>query len=111
VQANRISGAITESPTECVQRNVRVAMTFFVALQCLDLLTTLAAFSRGGVELNPVVRSLIPLIGTVMAVITSKAILVSLVFLLSRRKRILYFGNILYSGIVAWNLVIVSALK
>lgn len=86
------------------------AMILFILLQCLDLLTTLAAFSRGGVELNPVVRSLMPVAGKVVAVLTSKAILVVLVLLLSRRKQVLYFANFLYTAVVLWNLAIVFAL-
>jgi hypothetical protein len=73
-------------------------------LQCLDLLTTLLAFSHGGIELNPIVRSIIPGFGPVPGVIASKAILITLAFPLSRRKRILLFGNILYIGVVAWNI-------
>jgi hypothetical protein len=87
------------------------ATILFVTLQCLDLLTTLMAFSRDGVELNPVIRSLMPYTGALMAVVMSKLILVSLVFLLAKRRRILYFGNLLYGCIVAWNLAIFLALR
>ncbi len=82
----------------------------FLTLQCMDLLTTLAVFSRGGVELNPVVRSLIPWTGKVAAVVVSKIILILLVLLLSRRRKILYLANVLYSGVVAWNLAVIFAL-
>ena len=77
----------------------------------MDLLTTLVAFSQGGIELNPVVRSLMPWTGRVLAVFTSKAILISLILLCSRRKRVLYLGNILYTAVVAWNLAIILALR
>src|ERR1700722_800906 len=90
---------------------LQIPMIVFIGLQCMDLLTTLAVFSHGGIELNPVVSSLMPWTGKVAAVLASKAILVSLVVMLSRRKRILYFANILYAAIVAWNLVIMFALK
>jgi hypothetical protein len=85
-------------------------MIIFIALQCMDLVTTLAVFSHGGVELNPVVRSLMPWTGRALAVLASKLILISLVLLLNRRNRILRFANILYTGVVAWNLAIVFAL-
>ena len=110
MQAARLSVGLNEFASDYPRRAVRWAVIFFIGLQCMDLLTTLLAFSRGGVELNPVVRSLMPWTGRVLAVIISKAVLTSLVVLLSRRKRILYFGNILYSAIVAWNVAIVFAL-
>jgi hypothetical protein len=111
MQTDRMMGGVNAFPDPYPQKAVRLAMMFFIALQCMDLITTLAAFSRGGVELNPVVRSLMPWTGQVAAVVVSKSILISLVFLLSRRKRILYFGNILYSAIVTWNMAIVFALR
>lgn len=80
-------------------------------LQCLDLLTTLAVFSRGGAELNPVVRSLMPGLGRPLAIVFSKITLVSLVLLLARRPWILRFANLLYTGIVIWNTVILWRLR
>jgi succinate dehydrogenase/fumarate reductase cytochrome b subunit len=110
MQADRITGTVGAISGRYPQRTLGVAMIVFIALQCLDLLTTWAAFSKGGIELNPVVSSLMPWTGKVLAVFASKAILISLMFLLARRKRILYIGNILYSAIVAWNVAIVFAL-
>jgi hypothetical protein len=106
----RMNGAVNELSGQYPPRTVSPAMIVFITLQCLDLFTTLMVFSHGGIELNPVVSNLMPLTGRVGAVLASKAILISLVFLLSRRKRILYFGNILYTAIVAWNLAIMFAL-
>ena len=104
------SGVGNEVSVQHPSATARLAI-LFVALQGLDVLTTVAAFSRGGVELNPVVSSMMPWTGRVLAVLASKAILVSLVIPLSRRKRILYFADILYCVIVAWNLAIIFALK
>jgi hypothetical protein len=92
------------------QRAITAAMIVFIALQCMDLLTTLAVFSHGGVELNPIVNSLVPWTGRGVAVLVSKAILIGLVLLLNRRKRILRFANVLYAGVVAWNLATVFVL-
>jgi len=83
-----------------------LAAGLFVALQCLDLLTTLAILARGGVELNPVVRSLMPWTGQLLALVVSKAIVLSAVLLLIRRRRLLRFANILYTALIAWNVVI-----
>jgi len=100
---NERSGAYPE-------RALHWAVLVFIGLQCFDLFTTLVVFSRGGVELNPVVRSLMPWTGRVLAVVMTKAILISLIVLCGGRKRVLYIGNILYTGVVAWNLAIVFAL-
>jgi hypothetical protein len=69
----------------------------------LDLATTLAVFSRGGSELNPIIRSLIPLTGPVLAVIVSKAFLIWLAWRFTQRTGILYVGITLYAAIVTWN--------
>ncbi len=104
VAANEVAGQYH------LPKPLQVPMIIFIGLQCMDLLTTLAVFSHGGIELNPVVSSLMPWTGRVAAVLASKAILVSLVVMLSRRKRIVHFANILYAAIVAWNLAIMFAL-
>jgi hypothetical protein len=91
--------------------NLRLAMIVFVGLQCMDLTTTLAVFTRGGVELNPIVHSLIPWMGQVPAVLVSKAILISLGLLLSHRPSVLRFANVLYTLVVAWNLVILVCIS
>jgi hypothetical protein len=75
----------------------------------LDCLTTLAVFSRGGHELNPIVSSLIPFTGPTLALLSSKALLLFLVWRLSKRNWILYFGNILYAVVVSWNLLMFVA--
>jgi hypothetical protein len=110
MEVDRSGGAVSEMTGQYVQRPVHFAMIVFIGLQCLDLLSTLAVFSHGGIELNPVVSSLMPWTGKVAAVIASKALLVSLVVVLSRRKRILFFANILYAAVVVWNLAILLAL-
>lgn len=92
-------------------RKLSAPMIFFMALQCLDLITTLAAFSHGGIELNPIVSHMMPWTGRVAAVVASKAVLISLVWFLGRRQRVLYIGNILYTAVVTWNVAIVFALK
>ena len=79
------------------------ALLCFIVLQLLDFVTTLAVFSRGGSELNPVIRGLLPLTGPVVAVLISKALLLLLVWRVSQRNWILYFGNLLYAVIVTWN--------
>lgn len=102
---------LTETSRSYASRAIRVATVIFIALQCLDLVTTWMAFSHGGVELNPIVRALMPWTGRLWAVLLSKATLVLLILLLNRRIWTLRFANILYTCVVAWNLWIVWALK
>lgn len=78
----------------------------FACLQLLDLATTLAVFSCGGSELNPVIRSLIPFTGVLGAVFVSKALLLWLAWRFSQRNWILYSGIGIYSAIVTWNFVL-----
>ena len=110
MEAERVGAALGLTGHEQL-RILSAPMIFFMMLQCLDLITTLAAFSHGGIELNPIVSHMMPWTGRVAAVVASKAILVSLVGLLGRRQRILYIGNILYTAIVTWNVAIVFALR
>lgn len=109
MQPSWTSESVDELAGQYPHRTVRLAMISFIALQCLDLLTTLAAFAHGGVELNPIVRSMMPWAGRGLAVLASKLILISLILSLGRRKRILYIANVLYTAIVVWNLTVVFA--
>lgn len=88
-----------------IQPSRNRALVCFALLQLADLLTTLGVFSRGGYELNPVIRSLMPFTGPAFAVLASKALLFTLAWRFSRRNWILYFGNALYAVIVSWNLL------
>jgi len=93
---------VTEASRPYASRAIRLAAVIFVGLQCLDLFTTWMAFSHGGVELNPIVRALIPWTGRLWAVLISKATLVLLILLLNRRIWVLRFANILYTCVVAF---------
>lgn len=86
-------------------------MAFFVVLQILDLLTTLLAFNRGGVELNPVVRMFMPWMGRGLAVLTCKALLVAAVWSFRNRRRVLLIGNAFYTLVVIWNVTVLFGPK
>src|SRR5207248_10197500 len=101
----------TEASSSRASRAIRVATVVFICLQCLDLFTTWMAFSHGGVELNPMVRALMPWTGRLWAVLISKATLVLLILLLNRRIWVLRFANILYACVVAWNIWVGWALQ
>ena len=80
----------------------------FVILQLLDLLTTLAAFHAGAVEINPVVAKLTAYFGPIGGVLCSKLLAVLLAL---RLRRLLWVANVFYTGIVIWNLIVLFALS
>jgi Domain of unknown function (DUF5658) len=79
----------------------------FLLLQLLDLLTTLAAFGVGAFELNPVVASLTARFGQVGGVVMSK--LIAVLLMLGVRKR-LWIVNLVYIGVICWNVIVVISL-
>ena len=88
------------------------ALGLFAFLQMLDLLTTMYVLQHGGFEANPLVKNLIPLMGTITALVVCKAGLVLVTWLVARRRWILVAGNSLYAAIVGWNgLMIMFAMR
>jgi hypothetical protein len=79
----------------------------FILLQVLDLLTTLAAFRVGGFEVNPLVASLTIHFGRLGGVVLSKAIAVLLMLGVRRR---LWMVNLVYIGVICWNVIVVISL-
>jgi hypothetical protein len=99
-----------EFPKTCVRKlflrtlNTRSS---FILLQVLDLLTTLAAFRLGGFEVNPLVASLTIHFGRLGGVVLSKAMAVLLMLGVRRR---LWMVNLVYIGVICWNVVVVVSL-
>ncbi len=79
----------------------------FILLQVLDLLTTLAAFRVGGFEVNPLVANLTIHFGHVGGVVLSKVIAVLLILGVRRR---LWMVNLVYIGVICWNVIVVVSL-
>ena len=79
----------------------------FILLQVLDLLTTLAAFRVGGFEVNPLVANLTIHFGRVGGVVLSKVIAVLLMLGVRRR---LWMVNLIYIGVICWNVIVVVSL-
>jgi hypothetical protein len=94
---------VRNSQSELVKQILRSRWTF-VGLQVLDLLTTLYAFRSGALEVNPLVAHLTTLFGRFPGVLISKVIAV--VIAMGVRKR-LWIINLLYIGIVVWNLLMI----
>jgi hypothetical protein len=80
----------------------------FVALQVLDLVTTLTAFHLGAFEVNPMVVHLTLLFGRIGGAFVSKMICVVIALGV---KRLLWVVNLFYAGVVCWNVVVLIALS
>jgi Domain of unknown function (DUF5658) len=80
----------------------------FIVLQVLDLATTLLAFHMGAFEMNPLVAQFASFLGPVGGVLCSKAIACLIVL---RVRRLMWVANVLYTGVVGWNCVILLALS
>ena len=80
----------------------------FVVFQLLDLLTTLAAFRAGAFEVNPLVARLAAQFGGLRGVLISKLIAVAIAMGV---RRLVWVVNLLYAGIVAWNIVVLLVLS
>lgn len=83
-------------------------MTFFAALQALDVYLTLLIFSLGGYEMNPFMRWLIKA-GPITGLVLGKLFAFGLFLLLHRhRPRGIRKIQIFYLGVVSWNLVVLA---
>lgn len=80
----------------------------FIALQVLDLGTTLLAFHKGAFEVNPLVARMGHWMGPLEGVLFSKAITCLLVF---RVRRLVWIANLFYAGVICWNCIILLALS
>ena len=74
----------------------------FVGLQVLDLLTTLAAFRVGAVEVNPLVAHLTVLFGRVRGVLISKVIAVAIAMGV---RKLIWLVNVFYTVVILWNVL------
>ena len=92
------------SRSEGFKRILRSRWTF-VGLQVLDLLTTLYAFHAGALEVNPFVAHLTMLFGRFRGVLVSKLIAVAIAMGV---RRLLWVVNLIYIGIVGWNLITIT---
>ncbi len=79
----------------------------FLGLQILDLLTTLAAFHAGALEVNPLVAQLTLSFGRFHGVLISKLIAVAIAMGV---RRLVWVINIFYTGVVCWNIIVIVLL-
>ena len=101
---------MNDTSTAVEQPLVRFAQSrwTFVALQVLDILTTLAAFHVGAFEANPLVAHLTREWGVTRGLIAGKVI--ALVIALGVRRR-MWIVNIFYGAVVVWNVYVVLSLS
>jgi hypothetical protein len=79
----------------------------FVALQVLDLTTTLIAFRLGAMEVNPLVAHLTVYFGRTGGVVVSKLIAIAIAMGVKRR---IWIINLFYAGIIVWNVLVLFTL-
>lgn len=81
----------------------------FAILQLADLATTLIALRLGAFEQNPLLLAgFMTTYGATAGIVLSKALLLALGLGLSRRGYLV--TNVVFSGIVTWNLSVIARL-
>jgi len=88
------------------------SLTVFVALQTLDILTTLIGLRAGAQEASVFIGRLMT-VGPVAALLISKILGVALVCtaLKFRRPRVIVFLNYWFAAVVSWNLLLILAVE
>ena len=97
-----------QSPLKASLRKILNSRWTFVALQGLDLLTTLIAFRMGAMEVNPMVAHLTATFGRDQGVVVSKLIAIGIAMGV---RRLLWIVNLLYIGVVCWNTIVLFAMR
>jgi hypothetical protein len=90
-------------------RRIRQIVTIFIALQVLDVLTTLLGFRVGAAESSPFIGRLMEF-GPVTGLLLSKLIASALAgaALFAHRERLVRFVNFWFVAVVGWNLVVIT---
>lgn len=83
----------------------------FVFLQVADVVTTMTALQMGGGEKNSLLMHLMA-IGSLQGLVLSKVIVlaIAVVAVLAGKRNVLRWSNVVYAGVVAWNLTIITRL-
>lgn len=77
----------------------------FAALQFLDILTTVAGFSIGLVEANPIISHFFPIIGPVVGLFFGKLLTISFIlcYMTYKKSTKWVFVNYLFFALIIWN--------
>ena len=103
----------TQPPVENLQsersgvRKLLFSRWTFIALQVLDLTTTLIAFRLGAMEVNPLVAHLTIYFGRTGGVVASKLIAIAIAMGVKRR---IWIINFFYIGSIVWNVLVLFTL-
>jgi len=83
----------------------------FVFLQVADVVTTMTALQMGGGEKNSLLMHLMA-IGSLQGLVLSKVIVlaIAVVAVLAGKRNVLRWSNVVYAGVVVWNLTIITRL-
>jgi len=79
----------------------------FFGLQLLDLLTTLACFHYGLIEMNPLTAHMIAFFGVLAGLIISKVLACLAIMPI---KKLVWVGNLAYIVVVGWNVFLITLL-
>jgi hypothetical protein len=87
------------------------SLTIFLALQLMDIATTLVALDLGAAEQNPIVGHFLSL-GPVGGLLLSKLVVMGLagLFVSAGRMQTIRLANFCFGLIVAWNISIIGRL-
>jgi uncharacterized protein DUF5658 len=102
-----IAQQLQQTPWPVRLRQIFRSHWTFAALQILDLLTTLAAFRVGALEINPLVAYFARQFGRFGGVLISKLFAILIAFGV---RRLIWIVNIFYTAVVCWNVVILILL-
>jgi hypothetical protein len=83
----------------------------FIALQFADFATTMIALHMGAVEENGLVSHFMT-IGSLQGLILSKLLVLAIAtgIIRARKYRVLRWANVVFSGVVLWNVVTIARL-
>jgi hypothetical protein len=101
---------LVPAASSATSRTMMTQLTF-VLLQLADVVTTMLALGNGGVEQNPLVARFL-VVGTLQGLILSKVVLLvaAAAALRYRRFRAIRMANIVFGGIVLWNISVIVRL-
>jgi len=103
-----VAQKLEQSQWQVVLRQTFRSRWTFAALQVLDLVTTMAAFHAGALEVNPLVAHLTSHFGRFGGVLLSKMAAVAIAMGV---KRLVWVVNIFYAGVVCWNVIVLIILS
>ena len=85
-------------------------LLLFAGLQVLDVITTMAVFSLGGFELNPIVQRFVSQFGQGGGLLVAKLLCLPLAAACVRwRPRAITKVNYVFGAVLAWNLTMIWA--